>query len=636
MRNYWKLILNSIWLSNALLLSLNNKVQAQLKAAPLENESYYIFPIKPGQQNSLAGTMGELRSSHFHSGIDIRTEGRTGLPVFAAAMGYISRVSVSSTGYGNTLYILHPNGETTVYAHLEKFNGPIADYVLKEQYRLEKFDVNLFPYQGKFIVKKGDTIAYSGNSGSSGGPHLHFDIRDKKQQPLNPLSYGFDEILDRTPPIAENIFVKALNKDARVEGVFGTKKYSLRRVGNNYVLDEPIRAMGTIGLMLEAHDKLDYSRFRCGINTLLVEINEQPSYEHRIEKFAFSEQREIYRHMSYEDLVENRDRLHKLYIDDGNKLRFYETNEKKGKIDVTADNEIPVTITMIDTYGNKSLVNLKIKGDSSAFPSSATINKFNSKVVDNTMVLSVPKNGEKNKVRINGSEQMLAYSSKNADHFLFDMRKELPTVAEVNNQFIPFTYKNMVMPDQQYNYYDDRLNIYFQKNALFDTLYLETQYKLDTVNNKEYWSIGQPTTPLRKSMKVTLKPTGNYDKDKVRAYGVNGNYESFQGGEWEGNNFSFWTRYFNKYTLSEDTQAPTIQPVKINSNDIRFIIKDDKSGLNEFNAYVNGEWVLMNYDYKRNIIWSEKLDKNKPFTGDVRLEVIDNVGNKQLFESTIK
>ena len=149
---------------------------------PSEEEfGYFIFPINPGVRNTLAGTMGELRSTHFHTGIDIRTGGQQGLSVLSAAEGYISRIKVSGSGYGNTIYVLHPNGKTTVYAHLKSFRADIEKYVKDAQYKKESFEVNLFPKANQFVLVKGDTLALSGNSGSSGGPHLHFDIRDENQ-----------------------------------------------------------------------------------------------------------------------------------------------------------------------------------------------------------------------------------------------------------------------------------------------------------------------------------------------------------------------------------------------------------------------------------------------------------------------
>ena len=140
------------------------------------SDNYYLFPIRPGEQNYLAGTMGELRSSHFHAGIDIKTGGQSGWPVYAAADGYINRIRISNGGYGHALYIAHTNGTSTVYGHLSKFNDDIAAYVLDEQYEQQSFTLQLFPNKEQFKVKKGDIIAYSGNTGSSTGPHLHFEI----------------------------------------------------------------------------------------------------------------------------------------------------------------------------------------------------------------------------------------------------------------------------------------------------------------------------------------------------------------------------------------------------------------------------------------------------------------------------
>ncbi|MGB5928939.1 MAG: M23 family metallopeptidase, partial [Cyclobacteriaceae bacterium] len=171
-------------------------------SAPVySQDGEYLFPIKPGEKNLLAGTMGELRSSHYHGGIDIKTEQREGFEVYATQDGYISRIKVSGYGYGNAMYVQHPDGNTSVYGHLQRFLDDVADYVRGQQYEREAFGVDLFPEKEMFPVKKGDVIAISGNSGGSSGPQLHFEIRDKNQRPLNPLTFGFEkEINDNIPP----------------------------------------------------------------------------------------------------------------------------------------------------------------------------------------------------------------------------------------------------------------------------------------------------------------------------------------------------------------------------------------------------------------------------------------------------
>ena len=159
----------------------------------------------------LSGNFGELRSDHFHSGLDIKTQQREGIPVYAPADGYVKRIKISHYGYGKALYILHPNGYTTVYAHLQKYSGAIQEYVKKTQYEKETFTLELFPDENQLLVKKGELIAFTGNSGSSGGPHLHFEIRDVSSRPMNPMLFGIN-ISDTKKPIVNSVFVYPIVK----------------------------------------------------------------------------------------------------------------------------------------------------------------------------------------------------------------------------------------------------------------------------------------------------------------------------------------------------------------------------------------------------------------------------------------
>src|SRR6056300_1506674 len=161
----------------------------------------------------LSGTFAELRSNHFHSGLDIKTQQRRGLKVKASANGFVSRIKVSHYGYGKALYITHPNGYTTVYAHLQKFSPDIEAYVKKQQYNKESYEIELFPAVGVLPVAKDSFVAYSGNSGGSGGPHLHFDIRDKQERPMNPLLFGID-IKDTSFPIVKSLYAYTLDRNS--------------------------------------------------------------------------------------------------------------------------------------------------------------------------------------------------------------------------------------------------------------------------------------------------------------------------------------------------------------------------------------------------------------------------------------
>ncbi|MCC8062075.1 MAG: M23 family metallopeptidase, partial [Rikenellaceae bacterium] len=166
---------------------------------------YYRSPV--GFAITLAGNVGEIRSDHFHTGMDIKALQGVGSPVYATADGYVSRVGVSPTGYGNVLYVTHPNGETSVYGHLNAFAPQIARWVRAQQYAKQSFLVDLYPAKGQFPVAKGERIAFLGNTGSSGGPHLHFEIRDAQGRPRNLIAQKVFQVADRVPPVVSRILL---------------------------------------------------------------------------------------------------------------------------------------------------------------------------------------------------------------------------------------------------------------------------------------------------------------------------------------------------------------------------------------------------------------------------------------------
>src|ERR1035437_2420876 len=197
---------------------------------------YYEVPVRIPV--FLAGNFGELRPNHFHAGIDIKTQGKTGLPVYAAADGFISRIAISPVGYGNVLYIDHPNGTTTIYGHLERFSPPVAEYIRKIQYDKEQFAVDQIVPKGTFQVKQGEQIAWSGNAGSSGGPHLHFEIRRTKEEIiLNPLLFNMP-VKDKLRPLIQCLMIYPVSEDASVNGKQTPQRFDVMKIksGNGYQL----------------------------------------------------------------------------------------------------------------------------------------------------------------------------------------------------------------------------------------------------------------------------------------------------------------------------------------------------------------------------------------------------------------
>ena len=204
----------------------------------------------------LSGTFAELRSNHFHSGLDIKTQQRTGLKVKATANGFVSRIKVSHFGYGKALYITHPNGYTSVYAHLQKFSPDIEAYVKQYQYENESYEIELFPKAEDLLVTKDNLVAYSGNSGGSGGPHLHFEIRDKQERPMNPMLFGID-IKDSSNPVIKSIYAYPLDKNSYINKSNTKQKLRLTPLKSGDYSAENVEAIGNIGFAVGTFNRAD-------------------------------------------------------------------------------------------------------------------------------------------------------------------------------------------------------------------------------------------------------------------------------------------------------------------------------------------------------------------------------------------
>ena len=640
MKNYWKLKLSreGIFVFLFFLIYIIN-VSAQ--------ENPYMFPVRTDQQNYLSGTMGELRGAHFHAGIDIKTGGAAGLKIFAAADGYVSRIKVNGGGYGNALYISHPQlGTTTVYGHLQKYNETIAAYVLKEQYKRESFAVDLYPDKDIFEVKKGDVVAFSGNSGSSGGPHLHFEIRDKYQRPLNPLDYGFSEIRDNISPTVQKIGLRTMNKDSRVSNQFGFFEFTPSRLKSEYTISKPIEVYGEIGISVMGYDRLNDASNRNGIPHISMIMDGKQIIDITIDKVPFSKTRQILSYRDYEIKAKENKSFQKLFIDDGNDMGIYASNVNRGIISIKDTLVHDLKITLKDAHGNASVIKFKAKGIKprvTAIKNSKNFKPFRHLVVDNTLVFMGKKaenNGFFAHIYANRMNYELSSSYYVNDYsvYLWDLRSGMPDSIEMCGEMIYPGLEMIVPSESEFKYYKTEFDLHFYTKTLFDTLYLKTDYMDELANDKEFFEISEDIYPLKKNMKIILKPKLTYKrKDKVSAYYTTDlkNF-SFQGGDWVNDKFELMTRTLGKYTLLADTVAPKIKVVQQNRDHFRCYITDKISGIKKYELYINDQWVLMNYDPKRDYIWSEKLDKSIPFTGNIKLKVIDNVNNEKVYSTTLK
>lgn len=320
-------------------------------------KEYYLFPIKPGQQNFLAGNMSEIRSNHFHTGLDIKTEGRQGLPVHASADGYVAKIKVSSFGYGNVLYLKHPNGTSTVYAHLKDFASPIAEFMQQKIYEARENELEYNPKPGDLPISQGDTIAYSGNTGSSGGPHLHFEIRDSLNRAIDPLHAGFREIVDNTSPIVRRVAISPLTPESRVNGMYRRQEFSLIYSSGAFQVQPTINISGKVGIEILAYDQLDEMYNRNGFPIFEIYDAENRIFRAEVNEIDFNIGRHILLH-TY------RNRYTRLYKKPNNKFSFYEPDSVlSGAISALPGEEKSITVQLLDAYANASKLKIDFLGE---------------------------------------------------------------------------------------------------------------------------------------------------------------------------------------------------------------------------------------------------------------------------------
>jgi len=308
----------------------------------------------------LAGNFGELRPNHFHSGLDMKTQQRENLPVHAAADGYVSRVSVSHTGFGNALYITHPNGYTTVYAHLNRYFPELEQYVKQKEYEQESWATQLDIPPDAFPVKKGQFVAWSGNTGGSAGPHLHFEIRNSQtEKPLNPLLFGFDIPDTRAPEVYR---IAIYNTE---ESIYSQQPIMLpvKKVKGEYVTTQPVVKVraNTVGIGLNAIDRQSNSTNPNGIYEVLMFDNDIPNIGFQLDDIGYEETRYLNAHVDYKVKKGGGPWLQLVFALPGNALNIYHDVKGDGHIDLTDGAPHQVKLLVKDAYGNSSTVKFTLQ-----------------------------------------------------------------------------------------------------------------------------------------------------------------------------------------------------------------------------------------------------------------------------------
>jgi len=533
----------------------------------------------------LSGNFAELRRNHFHTGIDFKTQGVEGHKILAAEDGFVSRISVSPYGYGLALYIQHPNGYTTVYGHLLSFSENIADVVRKKQYEEKSFSVNFNP-DPPIQVARGEVVALSGNTGSSGGPHLHFEIRDTKtEKPQNPLLFGFD-VKDNIPPRIRGVRFHPLADTTLINGKHEARSFVVLGNAGKYHLKAGIKinVYGAFGLSLHTRDYLNDQPNHCGIYTLALNVNDALICAQRFDELDFATSRNINSYKDYEVFKNNQWHYHKSYVEPGNKLEIYHPKPlNNGIISIPGAGVHQVDYTVTDAYGNES--RLSFEFETPANPG----------------------------VPLPSPRPYDAY---------FGYGK--------NNHFE----------------YSDELEISIPENALYQDLRFEFSRQMRTQDTySPVYILQNEDVPLQEFIEIKFfwKDVAKSIRDKilVQRSDIKGR-TSYLTGSYTPEYFIVKARDFGKFTLVADTTVPSLTAGRwstggtvTNASDLQFTMRDDRSGIKAYNAYLNGEWVLLKYEPKKSMVFLNVGESNfQKGNNSLVIKIEDGVGNEtvQTFE----
>ncbi len=376
-------------------------------------DSPYISPVD--FTIKLAGNVGEIRSTHFHSGIDIKATKGIGSPIFAVSNGYITRIGVSPTGYGKVLYLTHDNGETSVYAHLDNFENSIAEWVRKQQLSKYSFKVNLYPRAQTFRVKQGDIIGYMGNSGSSGGPHLHFEIRNKYGNPRNIITDGDYYVKDSVKPtiFSVSLYVQDTVKGVLVYTLSDKIEAQFTKGGSYEFTQRTLHSSKPYYLVYEVIDRKDGVSNTMGIHSLWQSVDSVKNFGFQINQTSFATTKYINTFTQYDQNRESKYHVLRAYVSEHNGLNLYSEVKNRG-------------IITPPKPADTSRINVVIEDDNN---NSISLD-FN--VVNNTPLNSVELEGE------------VVNYNKNYSYLDDNFSVQIPKNAIYDNAILPFKFNDNI------------------------------------------------------------------------------------------------------------------------------------------------------------------------------------------------
>lgn len=536
-------------------------------------KDYFRSPLDIPMQ--LSGNFGELRPNHFHAGFDLKTLQKEGLNVYAVADGYVSRIKISTFGNGKAIYITHPNGFTSVYGHLLRATDSIEDFIKKTHYKEQSFEIEMYLKPGQLVVKKGQRIALSGNTGASEGPHLHFEFRDNiTEYIINPMLFGFDKMLkDTKKPLISSIYVYPLDDATTVNQSKRPLLLNLVLQKDGTYQSDKVVTNGKIGFGINAFDYDDVSYNKNGVYKVQSFYNGIPNFGYQFDTYSFDEMRYINAFIDYPRYKKTQQRVQKLFMKNPFKLSIIKTNKSNGVLTAEPNLTAIYRIEVSDFYGNLTSVSIPVKYD----------------------VLP----------EIIGKETVLS--------------------------------KYFVKANNDSNFEKENRSVFFPAGTFYDDFYLNFDVKNDTL------FLHDDTVPAHTNFTISMedKKFTESQREKMFIASINSAKTGYNTTYRKDNVFTTKVKTLGKYALVLDTIPPKISIAKTiegkwlsDKKTIQFTISDGLSGVKSYNGYLNGKWILFEYDNKtRKIIHNFSDGIVAEGANDLKLIVIDNMGNSTIFET---
>jgi hypothetical protein len=536
-------------------------------------QDYFRSPLDIPIQ--LSGNFGELRPNHFHSGFDFKTQQKEGLNVYAAADGYVSRIKITQGGYGKAIYITHPNGYTTVYGHLKCAFGEIENQIKKEQYKSQSYEIEIILNPSALLVKKGDLIALSGNTGGSDGPHLHFEFRDTQSEKIiNPMFFGFDkQVTDTKRPIINSLMVYPMDENSIVNQAKRPISVSLSlQVDGNYIA-EKVLASGKIGFGITTLDLDNVSWNANGIYSVQSFLNGKQIFSYQFDTFSFDESRYVNALIDFCRYKKLGQRVQKLFMKNQYPLSLIKTNVANGVISINPNMNQMYRIEVADFHQNTTKITIPIQ-----------FSNLPSKVQEE-----------------------------------------------------PITSKYLVKSKRETSFSLENVSVFFPANTFYDDFYMNFDVK------KGILFLHDDTVAAHSSFSITFVDSLSTEKEREKMFiaSVDEKKIYFNTTKRKNTTFTTYTKYLGQYSLMKDTIGPKITMSNgiegkwiSAQKELKLTISDHLSGINTYNGYLNGKWILFEYESK-----TKKLTHT--FTdgivaegrNDLKVVVTDNVGNSTIFET---